>query len=212
MQAVESDNTKARCKACNVIVTCGKSELEKHASRVKHIKNVKSVQSNRTVVACFSKKSDKSIHIDKVKTAEIRLATFFAEHNVAFSTVDHLVPVLKDVFPDSKIASDVTLGRTKCTNIVKNVVAKVETDKTVQTLKGVKFSILVDESTDISDSKNMCVIVRYVSPVDGRVKTQLLELIPLDAKDCSAEKLFIALGKYVEREGYSNYKCYWHGL
>ena len=193
LQAVESDNTKARCKACNVIVTCGKSELEKHATRAKHIKNVKAMQHNRSVVACFSKKSEESIHVDKVKTAEIRLATFFAEHNVAFATVDHLIPVLKEAFPDSKIASDVTLGRTKCTNIVKNVLAKVETDKTVQTLKHVKFSILVDESTDISDSKNMCVLVRYVSPDDGRVKTLLLELIPLDAEDCSAEKLFIAL-------------------
>jgi len=29
---------------------------------------------------------------DKVKHAEIKLAAFFAEHNVAFSTVDHLIP------------------------------------------------------------------------------------------------------------------------
>lgn len=193
LEAIEGDNRRARCKACNVIINCGKSELEKHASRVKHIKNVKIVQSNRSVVDCFSKKSDEAKLAEQVKAAEIKLATFFAEHNVAFSTVDHLVPVLKDVFPDSSIASGVTLGRTKCTNIVKNVVAKVETDKTVQLLKDIKFSILVDESTDISDSKHMCVLVKYLSPIDGRVKTQLLELIPLDAKDCSAENLFIAL-------------------
>lgn len=36
--------------------------------------------------------------------AEIKIATFFAEHNVvAYLVSDHLVWLLKSVFPDSKI-------------------------------------------------------------------------------------------------------------
>lgn len=34
---------------------------------------------------------------ERVKRAEIKLAAFFADHNVAFSTVDHLIPLIKDI-------------------------------------------------------------------------------------------------------------------
>lgn len=48
---------------------------------------------------------------------------------------------------------------------------------------------MLDESTDITDSKNMCVLARYVSPKTKKVMTQLIDLVPLDATNCSAEKL-----------------------
>ncbi|KYN16684.1 hypothetical protein ALC57_11050, partial [Trachymyrmex cornetzi] len=122
---------------------------------------------------------------------EIKLAAFYAEHNVAFYTVDHLVPLLKDICMDPKVVQDFTLGRLKCTNIVKDVIAKREIEKIVDKLQSSRFSILIDESTDISDSKLMCVLVRYVSPVNKKVVTQLLELVILDASlNCSASKLF----------------------
>lgn len=37
-------------------------------------------------------------HINKVKAAEIKSTTFFAEHNVALQLVDHMVPLIKKVF------------------------------------------------------------------------------------------------------------------
>jgi len=49
---------------------------------------------------------------------------------------------------------------------------------------------LIDESTDISDNKVMCVLVRYISPLNKKITTQLLELLLLDATDCSANKIF----------------------
>jgi len=100
--------------------------------------------------------------------------------------------VVKKSFYDSNIAQSITLNRTKCTSIIKNVLNTVETEETIKNLKNVKFSILVDESTDITDHKFMCTLVRYVSPINGLVRTELLELISLDATDCSAEKIYNA--------------------
>lgn len=40
---------------------------------------------------------------DQVKTAEIKLSALLAEHNVAFSLIDHLEPLLKEIFSNSKI-------------------------------------------------------------------------------------------------------------
>jgi len=51
----------------------------------------------------------------------------FAEHNLAFQISDHTIKVLKSAFTDSAIAKEITLNRYKCTNIVKQIIAKVET-------------------------------------------------------------------------------------
>jgi hypothetical protein len=55
----------------------------------------------------------------------------------------------------------------------------------------VRFSVLVNETTDISTMKLLCILVNYVSPETGKV-TRLLELSHLDARDCAADALFNA--------------------
>lgn len=138
-------------------------------------------------------------HNNKVKRAEIKLASFFAEHNIAFDTVDHLVSLLKDISIEPEIVRDVSLGRLKCTQIVKNIIAKRETEKIIEILKTHKFSILVDESTDITNTKFMCVLVQYVSPNNKKVKIQLLELLSLDAANCTAKNIFKTFKTFLEK-------------
>jgi len=70
-----------------------------------------------------------------------------------------------------------------------------ETEKTVQNLRKQKFSVLLDESTDIANDKIFCVLVKYVSPVIKKCVIELLELLQLDATGCSAEKLYSAFEK-----------------
>ncbi|KAL6421644.1 hypothetical protein ACFW04_014562 [Cataglyphis niger] len=89
---------------------------------------------------------------DKIKRVEIKLAAFFSEHNIAFYTADHLIPLLKKYF----------------TNIVKNVIARRETEKIIDILQTRGCSILIDESTDISNLKIMCVLVQFLS-LDSKI-------------------------------------------
>ncbi|KYN18144.1 hypothetical protein ALC57_09545, partial [Trachymyrmex cornetzi] len=91
--------------------------------------------------------------------AEIKLSTVFAEHNVAFLMIDHLMQ----------------LGRTKCINIVKYVLAPEILRKTINYLKHAKFSILVDESTDISLKKSLCLFIRYVTAAN-KVNTKKVQI------------------------------------
>lgn len=48
----------AHCIACNVTIKCGKSDLQKHGSGIKHVKLVKSIQGVPNVIQSF--KSGKS--------------------------------------------------------------------------------------------------------------------------------------------------------
>lgn len=191
MRNVTNDPTKVKCIACNSILTCGKSELTKHSLGLKHKFNVKGLRGGMSMTS-FTKTNEQNSkkEIINVKSAEIKLSSFFATNNMAFQTVDLLVPVLKQIFPDSKIMEKVQLHRKKCTSIVKNVIAPVETYDTVSIIKNCHFSALVDESTDISMHKFLCILVRYVQPDSGVVHTRLLELLPVDATDCSASKLY----------------------
>lgn len=40
---------------------------------------------------------------DKVKYAELKLCGFLAEHNLAFTNMDHFVDVIKDCVTDSNV-------------------------------------------------------------------------------------------------------------
>ncbi|XP_026829030.1 zinc finger protein 862-like [Ooceraea biroi] len=175
----------AICIVCNKTMRCCKTDITRHSQTVRHIEEIASQNFDKN-----DNNNNDLTHRNKVKRAEIKLAAFFAEHNVAFLTADYLVPLLKNICIDSEIVQDIALSRNKCASIVKNVIAKRETEQLIEILKNRKFSILIDESTDITDNKFMCILVQYVCPSDKKVKTQLLDLLSLDSTDCSAIKIF----------------------
>lgn len=135
-------------------MNCGKSELSKHSLSKIHKKNVVSLK-NAQKIDMFTNKQHKAE--DPVKNFEMRISMFFAEHNVAFQVVDHLIPLLKEIVPDSEILKKCRLGRTKCTKIIQNILAEEEKSKLISKLRKYNFSALVDGSTDISSKKKpMC--------------------------------------------------------
>lgn len=103
-----------------------------------------------------------------MKRAEIKLTAFFAEHNVAIQTADHLIELCKKMFHDSQIVKRMTLDKTKCTAILTNVIAKTVQEEIALHLQNTPFSVLVDESTDKSNDKNFCVLVKYIHPITGK--------------------------------------------
>jgi len=159
---------KALCTLCNRTIVCIKTHLIKHSQSASHIEKA---SSQNLFYNTTENNRDSVSHKDKVKCAEIKLAAFIAEHNISIQTADHLIPLLKNIFTDSKIALDLSLNRNKCKNIITQVIAKRENEEIISDLQTCKFSILIDESTDITDSKNMCVLVRYVSPKNKKLMT-----------------------------------------
>lgn len=159
-----SDNEKAFCTACKKVLACGKSELTKHANRKCHIlncnkENIK-IENNR-VASLLTKESDRRDHVNEIKQTEIKLSAFYAEHNIALNTLDHMVPLIKEICTKPEVVRDFSLSRRKCTKIIQNVISKRETEKNIELLKEQRFSILIDESTTISNDKVLCILVKY---------------------------------------------------
>ncbi|KYN09522.1 hypothetical protein ALC57_18360, partial [Trachymyrmex cornetzi] len=142
------DNGKAFCTACKTVLVCGMSKLRKHANRKHHILNLKKEKDlANPFVPLLTKEIVSKDHKKDVKIAEIKLSALYAEHNITLRTLDHMVPLIKEIF------SCFTLSRRKYTQIIKNVIEKRESETIIEFLRKQKFSILLDESTTISNDK-----------------------------------------------------------
>lgn len=135
---------------------------------MKHALKVKSLP-NTTITAMFNK--PESSYQTQSKVAEIKLTGFLTEHNISFNSADHLTNLIKSCFPDSKIAQNMSLGRFKATQISKNVIGACAEEEIVSYLKCSKFSLIIDESTDISSVKTLCICVRFFHPKTCKVDT-----------------------------------------
>ena len=56
------------------------------------------------------------------RKVEIKLTGFLAEHNLPITAVDHLNSLIKECFPDSKIAQLYSCTRTKSSCILNGVI------------------------------------------------------------------------------------------
>ena len=126
---------------------------------------------------------------DEVKVAEIELAVTMACHS-AILTMDHLGEIITRNAQGSKLGN-IKMHRRKCTKILTNVVSPTLKEQLIADVQGKKFSLIVDESTNVSTAKQLCVIVRYYSEVEKKILTAFVDLIPV--VHTSADDLFNAI-------------------
>ena len=152
--------------------------LKNHAKSKHHKDKLKTVCFHQPTIKAFASTSA-STQKTNAKTAEVKLAGFFAEHNIAFTVADHLCNLLKECFPDSNIAQDMNFKRMKMTKIVGNVIGSSHKANLADTLQHTKFSVLTDESTDISSVKISCIVVRYLDESTTKMCSKFWELHPI---------------------------------
>lgn len=183
MKEEKSDCFRARCSKCQVSFLSELTSIKNHSKSIGHKNAVKStpIGSQSFLTTFVSNKIDP---IDQqVQKAEIKLSGFLAEHNISFLSIDHLEPLLKDIFPDSQICQKMKLKRTKATNIIKNVFAPIEKDILTKKLNNTKFSVMIDESTDIACTSTMCIVVRFFDTNIDKISTQFWDLLPIYNND-----------------------------
>lgn len=89
---------------------------------------------------------------------------------------------MKVMFPDSQIAQSMFMKRSKCTEVVK-VIGKCAIDETLQKLKTNHFSVIIDETTDVSTQKSCAVLVKYFDSEACTIKTSVIDLMDLYTGD-----------------------------
>ncbi|XP_063826340.1 zinc finger MYM-type protein 6-like [Ostrinia nubilalis] len=188
------DEYKAICSICNSSLSAEISVLKRHCSSTKHEQKKKFLLSSTskssvqpTIESAF-KKAPTTLD-EKCKVAEIKLAAFIAEHKISHQVVDHLCDLISATFSEPEVAKKIQLKHTKAQAVINNVVGRSEKDTLARDLQNSKFSVMIDESTDIAVVKTMCVVVRYYDYNHGKVLSRFWDLIQLfefNQKDYSA--------------------------
>lgn len=93
----------------------------------------------------------------------MKLVCLLATNSLPFLLMDVLSPFCSDIFPDSKIAPKIAAKRTKINLLINKSLGKTFKTDLYELLKvpGCFFSIVMDETTDISVKKQCAFTVIY---------------------------------------------------
>ena len=105
--------------------------------------------------------------------AELRWAWHTAFKSKSFNAEDDANTLLKNMFPDSQIASKFSCARTKMTYLINFAIAPYCEEKVATSLKDNPYSIAYDEADGY-----MMVLVRHIA--DGALLNDMLDLVPLN--------------------------------
>ena len=171
-----SDETKALCKYCKCEIRVHHGDLLPHADTAKHKKNSPICSSMQLTDMGVTR----VVRSANVKHEKLKNACFIA-HHCAVSAVDHLGEMVADMHNN-----EIQLHRTKCTALICNVLAPCFLKEMVEDLNKVAYSLIIDESTDISCTKQLCVMVRYFSVSLHKIITTFLGLTDLEGETSNA--------------------------
>lgn len=192
LQADSKDKHVVICTVCDTkLRNCNRFKLMTHKSSTKHVKNLDAKKNVTVIDNFFKKKTAEKDLKSEVSRAELLLSAFMAEHNTPFKQADHLIEVARNMFPDSEIAQNMTLKKTKVSYVMRDGIALEEREEIARICKENVFSLLIDESTDISVSQILAVMVRYFDQRKCKLTDALLDIVEVD--DASGEGLFKAV-------------------
>ena len=136
-----------------------RSSLIKHKNSAKHKTNFESAKSKIDISQFLNKKQ--STESEQIAKSELIIAGFFfSEHNIPLAHAEHFVTVCKKTFPDSQIAAKIAMKKTKMSYVIQDGIAYYEKLALTDICKKQKFSIIIDESTDISVNQILAIVFR----------------------------------------------------
>lgn len=198
-----TDKYSGYCTVCECkMKNCNKSTLKRHIKSRKHSKNLENKKKASPVSpkighssTDFSSRPKKvkleGQAVNEVAKAEFLLSRFMSDHGMPFSQADHLVAVLKKMFPDSTIARHMSVKRTN-SHVMQQSIAHEEREYITRVCRENRFSlIIVDESVDIPVSQTLALMVRYFDKKRLMVTDALLDTVEVD--NASSERFYFAV-------------------
>ena len=168
-----------------------KTALLVHKESQKHQKNFSAKKSTIAINTFFRSPKEPDPQ-DNVSKAELLLTAFMAEHFRQFETI-------KKMFPDSTTAQSMSLKRTKVSYLLQQGIAREEWLAVANICKKQQFSLIIDESTDVSVSQILAVVVRYFDENQRESTDALLDTIEVD--DATGVGLYNAVKQLLSERG-----------
>lgn len=190
----------AFCKLCKTTLAPKASRLTEHEKSKGHANRVKAASGSRGLREMFSPQERKE---EEKKRVELELAVAISCH-CSTANVDHLGEIIRRNGRGSEL-QNIQLHRTKCTKLISKVVSPALLEELNEEVKGKKFSVLVDEATDLAVNKHVCVVIRYFSESRCKIATEFGGLVPVVGG--TGSDIFLALNTLLEKIGLTLSDC-----
>ncbi|XP_036340541.1 uncharacterized protein LOC118749869 [Rhagoletis pomonella] len=183
---------KAFCKLCNCSLANDVTLLERHSKLAKHQNAVKVKETNHlkqlSVTESLSQKTASTEKLSK----EITMVMHCVQHSLALKTMSTLPQLFNFMYPSDK---HIQCCSTKSAAMVKSILGPYAREKIAKELRSTRFSLIMDEGTDISMTKCLVLIVRYLPPDKNTVEDCFFGL--LEIEDATAQGLYNVTVSYL---------------
>ena len=152
IQQNAGDATTAGCKFCRIVIKAHVKSLVVHQQSAKHQANAKSMGTTTCITNVLKLKMPEEHVVN-----ELKLATYVAAHS-STASVDHISELIPKLDRKSSILSNMRLHRTKCARL---------------------YSLIIDESTNVSGVQCMGINIRYYSRQQRKIVDTMYRLVPL---------------------------------
>ncbi|XP_047474151.1 uncharacterized protein LOC125028715 [Penaeus chinensis] len=169
----DGDSTRAYCTLCKAGMGAAISTLRRHMKGKTHVAG-----ENRAKWKAAQDSSPPSPSLSATGFATILLCCFIAEHNLPFTLAEPLAELQRRMFPDSDIAQSLNIKRTKFNEVMK-ALSKMASEDLASKLRTNKFSIIVDETTDVNTTKCLAVLVKYYDKERDCIEVSMLDMIDI---------------------------------
>ena len=192
---IQTPDGQSACKFCDFkFKDVNKGGLRRHMKTDKHMEAMASKKMCLTMDAFLKPKSTDKSAADELEgataRAELLMTGHLAEHRVPFRRADHLCELFAAMFPDSKIAANMKIKRTKASYVMQDGIAYAEKEALSSICSSNPFSLLIDESTDVSVSQVLAVVVRCIQ--DNEMKDLLLDIVEVETLYAAVKGLLAA--------------------
>lgn len=186
VQQHPNDDNRVICKFDKSVLNSKKFDLLEHSKTRKHILAAKPLSSARQMKIDAAAVTTSLINKPEAQQkiiAELRLSMFIAVHT-SILPVDHLSEIVVKTFHfKNGDTASIRLHRTKCTETIINVIAPHFERKLEDDVADEFYSLIIDESTDISTTKLLAIVIRYYSKQSKAIKSTFLDLVDIEAGD-----------------------------
>ncbi|KAJ4438314.1 hypothetical protein ANN_14256 [Periplaneta americana] len=190
---VPGDPSIARCKYCQCSLNVRLSDLLDHGRTKKHLKASEQFSTSHQSKLQFIPVK----HTYECAAAEAALSLFVINH-CSVRSVDHLSDLTKRFFKGADHASLLRLHRTKCSGLIRNILFQHFKSELQSDIDSGHFSLLIDESTDISVIKLLAVCIVYYSKQQHTIVSTFLGIVELEQgnADCIVSAIKSLLSDY----------------
>ena len=130
------------------------------------------------------------------------MAVALAHHNIPLAVMDHLSPLFRDIFPDSKIAQGFSAARTKTTCILNRALRPHFEASLISQMKQEPFTLAIDGSNDNGLQKMNPLTVRIFDIRNCHIETRFLDMCLTSGTDGgTAKSIFSAMDNALESRG-----------